>query len=65
MKLRRYPSDEQAQACLRVCQMLSNCLQDIRLFRFDTNTNNVFILAGENIQIIVPPSGIWNFINET
>ncbi|MGF1936037.1 MULTISPECIES: DUF6888 family protein [unclassified Nostoc] len=29
------PTTEQALACVRVCQMLSNLYKDIRLFRFD------------------------------
>jgi hypothetical protein len=31
--------------------------------RFDAQNGNVFILAGENIQVLVPPSGDWVFIN--
>jgi hypothetical protein len=58
-----FPTDKQAQACLRVCQMLSNYYQSIDLFRFDAQNGNVFILAGENIQVLVPPSGDWVFIN--
>jgi hypothetical protein len=60
-----YPTNEQAQACVRVCQMLSNTYKDIHLFRFEIQTRDVYILAGENIQIIVPPSGLWRFLNET
>jgi hypothetical protein len=58
-----FPTDKQAQACLRVCQMLSNYYQSIDIFRFDAQNGNVFILAGENIQVLVPPSGDWVFIN--
>ncbi|MFQ4142555.1 DUF6888 family protein [Chlorogloeopsis sp. ULAP02] len=59
------PTNEQAQACVRVCQMLSNTYRDIHLFRFDIQTREIYILAGENLQIIVPPSGNWRFLNET
>ncbi|WP_416212230.1 DUF6888 family protein [Nostoc sp. DedSLP03] len=59
------PTNEQAQACVRVCQMLSNTYKDIHLFRFQIQTRDVYILAGENIEIIVPPSGLWRFLNET
>ncbi len=59
------PTDEQAQACLRVCQMLSNCYRDIQLFRFDNQTGDVFILASDELQIIVPRSGNWSFVDET
>ncbi|MEX0268378.1 hypothetical protein AB3R30_04485 [Leptolyngbyaceae cyanobacterium UHCC 1019] len=55
------PTDQQAQACLRVCQMLSNTYRDIHLFRFDPATGDVYILAGEDLEVIVPPSGVWRF----
>ncbi|WP_438612341.1 DUF6888 family protein [Laspinema palackyanum] len=29
------PTNEQAQACLRVCQMLSNGFRDIHLFQYN------------------------------
>lgn len=57
-----YPTSEQAIKCLIVCQMLSNCYRDIRLFRFDEQMADVYILAGDNVQIIVPPSGNWRFV---
>ncbi|OCR02867.1 hypothetical protein BCD67_16455 [Oscillatoriales cyanobacterium USR001] len=64
-KLAINPTNEQAQTCLRVCQMLSNCFRDIELFRFDAETGMVFIFAGEELQVIVPPNGIWRFWNAT
>lgn len=45
--------------------MLSNCYREIQLFRFDEQTGNVFILPGEELQIIVFHSGIWRLIDET
>ncbi|WP_390849964.1 DUF6888 family protein [Nostoc spongiaeforme] len=59
------PTNEQAQACVRVCQILSNTYKDIHLFRFDVLTREIYILAGENIQIIVPSSGFCRFLSET
>jgi hypothetical protein len=60
------PTDEQAQACLRVCQMLSNGYQPIYLFRHSRNFRRVYILAGmmENIQIVIPENGKWRFIDD-
>lgn len=62
-----YPTAEQAIKCLIVCQMLSNLYQDIRLFRFDRQTGDVFILAGtgDELEIIVAPNGFWRFLDET
>ncbi|MGL5131566.1 MAG: DUF6888 family protein [Planktothrix sp.] len=56
------PTDQQARSCLIVCQYLSNCYQDIHLFRFDSQTGEVYILAGEDIEIIVLSTGIWEFL---
>ena len=59
------PTDDQAQACLRICQMLSNVYRDIQLFRFDDQTGIVFIFAGEELQTVVSPNGLWRFLNAT
>ncbi|WP_417063889.1 DUF6888 family protein [Kamptonema animale] len=56
------PTNEQAQICLRLCQWLSNGFKDIQLFRFDYQTGDVYIFAGDELQIIVPPSGLWYFL---
>ncbi|MGH2412749.1 MAG: DUF6888 family protein [Microcystaceae cyanobacterium] len=60
-----YPTPEQAIACLRVCQMLSNCYRNIELFRYDDKTAVAFIFAGEELQIIVPSNGRWRFLDAT
>ncbi len=60
-----YPTDEQGIACLRVCQMLSNCYRDIQLFRFQAQTGEVYIFTGEELQIIVSRNGLWRFLDET
>lgn len=57
------PTNDQAQACFRVCQMLSNYFRDIQVFRFDDQTNTVFVFAGEELQIIVNSQGHWRFLN--
>ncbi|WP_414859148.1 DUF6888 family protein [Nostoc sp. KVJ3] len=58
------PTTDQALPCVRVCQMLSNLYKDIRLFRFDDKTGQVYILAGDELQVIVLSNGIWDFVNE-
>ncbi len=42
--------------------MLSNSFRSIHLFRFDPLTCNVYILAGDNIELTVPPNGLWDFL---
>ncbi|WP_089127772.1 DUF6888 family protein [Tolypothrix sp. NIES-4075] len=58
------PTAKQGIECIKVCQMLSNLYQDIHLFRFDEKTGEIYILAGETIEIIINREGIWEFINE-
>ncbi|WP_071994227.1 DUF6888 family protein [Synechocystis sp. PCC 7509] len=58
------PTSDQAFASVVVCQMLSNLLRDISLFRYDSQTKEIYILAGDNIQVTIPPSGKWEFIDE-
>jgi hypothetical protein len=60
------PTDEQAQTCLRVCQMLSTGFQPIHLFRYNPETQTVYILAGitESIEIVVFADSEWEFRNE-
>ncbi|PSB58557.1 DUF6888 family protein [Chamaesiphon polymorphus] len=60
------PTDEQAQACLRVCKMLSNGYQPIYLFRYSQNARRIYILAGmtESIQVVIPENGQWRFIDD-
>jgi hypothetical protein len=45
--------------------MLSNGYRNIQLFRFSTLTREVYIFAGEELQIIVSPNGFWRFLDET
>ncbi|WP_445174164.1 DUF6888 family protein [Microcoleus sp.] len=59
------PTDEQAQACLHVCQSLSNYYRDIQLFRFNTQTREVYIFVSDELQLIVSSNGLWRFVDET
>ncbi|MFB2892479.1 hypothetical protein ACE1CI_05995 [Aerosakkonemataceae cyanobacterium BLCC-F50] len=59
------PTNEQAQTCLRVCQMLSNYYRNIELFRFNEEQGYVYILTSDNLEIMVYRDGNWEFINET
>lgn len=57
------PTAQQALACVRVCQMLSNGYQPIQVFRYNQNTKTVFILAGvtESLKILIFFDGQWRF----
>jgi len=60
-----YPTTRQALMCVVICQYLSNFYQEIQLFRFSDITGNIFILASDELQILVFPDGTWRFVNET
>jgi hypothetical protein len=60
------PTAQQALACVRVCQMLSNGYQPIHVFRYNQNTKTVFILAGvtESLEILIFSDGQWEFSDD-
>jgi hypothetical protein len=39
--------------------------QDIHLFRFNDRSGEIYILAGENIEVLIAANASWRFINET
>ena len=59
------PTAVQALTCLRVCQMVSNSFLVIHIFRFDEIKGYVYILAGDEMEILIFPEGNWRFIDET
>lgn len=59
------PTAVQALTCLRVCQMVSNSFLDIHLIRFDEIKGYIYILAGDEMEILIFPEGNWRFIDET
>jgi hypothetical protein len=48
--------------CITLCQSLTNTFTPIVIVRLDERTGNVFILAGDNIQIEIYRNGRWRFI---
>jgi len=63
----KLPTQKQALASMFVCQMLSNLLQSIHLFRYDPTMKQVYIIAGkeESIEIVIFEDGNWEFNDET
>ncbi|MFN7657196.1 MAG: DUF6888 family protein [Dolichospermum sp.] len=59
------PTAVQALTCLRVCQMVSNSFLDIHLIRFNEIKGYVYMLAGDEMEILIFPEGNWRFIDET
>ncbi|WP_442946907.1 DUF6888 family protein [Nostoc sp. CMAA1605] len=56
------PTSEQGIMCVTLCQSLTNTFKPIFIVRLDERTGNVFILAGDNIQIEIYRNGRWRFI---
>ena len=48
--------------CVILCQSLTNTFTSIFIVKVDERTGNVFILAGDNIQIEIYRNGYWRFL---
>jgi hypothetical protein len=44
--------------------MLSNLYRDIHLFRFNPLKGEIYILAGETLEISITSDGIWRFVGD-
>ncbi len=53
---------EQAIKSVELCQSLSDLHQDIVLFRFDDLKGEIYILAGQDLEIVIYDSGLWEFL---
>lgn len=60
------PTEKQAIASVCVCQSLSDMLQPIHLFRYDSLHQRIYIIAGinEGIEITIFKNGRWEFIKD-
>ncbi|MEM9276721.1 MAG: hypothetical protein AAGA80_27850 [Cyanobacteria bacterium P01_F01_bin.143] len=56
------PTAAQGIICITLCQSLTNTFTSIFIVRLDERTGNVFILAGDNIQIEIYQNGHWRFL---
>ncbi|WDD35745.1 hypothetical protein PQG02_17360 [Nostoc sp. UHCC 0926] len=60
--MRILPTAEQGIRCVILCQSLTNTFTPIFIVRLDEQTGNVFILAGDNIEIEIYRNGLWRFL---
>jgi hypothetical protein len=44
--------------------MLSNGYRSIQLFRYGEEEGTVYILAGDDIEVLISRDGNWRFLNE-
>ncbi|MGH8003061.1 MAG: DUF6888 family protein [Brasilonema sp.] len=45
------PTEKQKDTAIFVCQLLSNLLQPILLFRYDTLQKYIFLIAGRELSL--------------
>jgi hypothetical protein len=53
---------EQAIKSVELCQSLSDMYRDILLFRFDALKGEIYILAGQDIELVIYANGNWEFL---
>lgn len=51
------PTEKQAVNCFIMCQRITQMYLPISLVRLDERTNDIFILAGEDIQVVINRNG--------
>ncbi|MGH8003064.1 MAG: DUF6888 family protein [Brasilonema sp.] len=56
------PTPEQALVCFTLCQRLTNMYRPIFLVRLDERTGQIFILAGDETEIVIHRDGKWDFL---
>ncbi len=56
-------SEKQKDTAVFICQLLSNLIQTIWLFRYDSTYKYIFIVAGkeESLEITIFENGSWEF----
>jgi hypothetical protein len=57
------PTETQKDTAIFVCQLLSNLLQPIWLFRYSPLHKYIFLIAGkeESLEITIYANGDWEF----
>ncbi|MBD2415043.1 hypothetical protein FACHB389_32310 [Nostoc calcicola FACHB-389] len=57
------PSDKQKDTVIFICQVLSNLLQLIWMFRYDPVYKYIYLIAGrdQSLEITIFQNGNWEF----
>jgi hypothetical protein len=55
------PTAAQAISCFNLCQQLTNFFIPINIVRLDRRTGQIFILAGEETEILININGNWDY----
>ena len=48
--------------CVTLCQSVTNMFTPVFILRLDERTGNIFVLAGDNIQMEIYRNGRWRFL---
>lgn len=51
------PTTEQLKTFFRICVQASNLLRNIELTRYDTRTQRIFVLVGNEIEVEILSNG--------
>jgi hypothetical protein len=55
------PTKEQAMTCLRLCVNVTRFYLSIHIIRLDERSGELYLLAGEDIGIVIQRDGIWRY----
>lgn len=56
------PTSKQTLEFFIVCVRLSNVLLPINLVKLDERTNQIYVLAGEEVEVLIYPNGRVRFL---
>jgi hypothetical protein len=55
------PTLPQLRTCFDLCQRLTLMYRPLSLVCLDVSSGNIYILAGEETEILIFPNGQWKF----
>ncbi len=58
----RKPTPQQCYACFILCRMLTAYYRPIALVTYDERIERIYILAGEDLQVLIYPDSTWRLI---
>jgi hypothetical protein len=56
------PTREQESAALQIAFDLTRMFLAVDLVRLDDRTGEIYVLAGEDTEILIPLNGEWRFL---
>jgi hypothetical protein len=55
------PTSAQEAKCFILCQTLTDKYLSIHIVRLDERTSEIYILAGQETEILISPDGEWRY----